>query len=62
MNIASISKLKEKSNYKEWHNFIQGFCQMNKYWQYMLKQIFKLTPFKKIILVIQKVFNTKLMK
>lgn len=62
MNIASISKLKEKSNYKKWQNFIQGFYQINKYWQYMLEQIFKLTPFKKIILVIQKVFNTKFIK
>lgn len=24
-------KLKNKSNYKEWQNVMQGFCEMNKY-------------------------------
>ncbi|MCJ1344402.1 hypothetical protein MMC31_002605, partial [Peltigera leucophlebia] len=36
--IASIPKLKGKENY-EWRNAIQGFCEMNGYWRYMLGQI-----------------------
>lgn len=28
-NIALISKLKKKANYKEWHNAIQTFCKIN---------------------------------
>ena len=44
MGIASIPKLKGKSNYEEWRNAMQGFCEMNGYWRYMLGQIPKPTP------------------
>lgn len=44
MGVASIPKLKGKSNYEEWRNAMQGFCEMNGYWRYMLGEIPKPTP------------------
>lgn len=44
MGIASIPKLKRKSNYKEWRNAMEDFCEMNGYWRYMLGQIPQPTP------------------
>ena len=35
-SIVSISKLKGKVNYEEWRNAVQGFCEMNGLWRYML--------------------------
>lgn len=63
MGIASIPKLKGKSNYEEWRNAMQGFCKMNGYWRYMLGQIPKpAPPPKDATPVIQEAFDTKLMK
>lgn len=66
-SIILISKLKGKANYKEWHNAIQGFCKINKLWQYMLGQIaeFKaFSPLKKKDLdeKTKKTYNTKIIQ
>lgn len=37
--VASIPKLKGKANYEEWRNAVQGFCEVNGLWRYMLGQI-----------------------
>ncbi len=37
--IASIPKLKGKNNYEEWRNAMQGYCQMNGTWRYMISEI-----------------------
>ena len=63
MGIASIPKLKVKSNHEEWRNAMQGFCEMNGYWRYMLGQIPRPDPPQKDVTpVIQEAFDTKLMK
>lgn len=67
MGIASISKLKEKLNYKEWQNAIQGFCKINEYWRYMFEQIPQLTSSQakkaaSMTFAIQETFNAKLIK
>lgn len=38
-SIASIPKLKGKNNYEEWRNAMQGYCQMNGTWRYMIGEI-----------------------
>ena len=38
-SIASIPKLKGKNNYEEWCNAIQGYCQMNGKWRYMIGEL-----------------------
>ena len=43
-SVASILKLQEKVNYEEWRNAVQGFCEMNGLWRYMLREINKPTP------------------
>ena len=40
-SVASIPKLKGKVNYEEWRNAVQGFCEMNGLWRYMLGKIKK---------------------
>ena len=64
MGIASIPKLKGKSNYEEWRNAMQGFCEMNGYWRYMLGEIPKpISPTEKELAPTTKeAFETKLMK
>lgn len=39
--VASIPKPKGKANYEEWRNDVQGFCEMNELWRYMLGEIAK---------------------
>lgn len=39
--VASIPKLQGKANYEEWRNAVQGFCEMNGLWRYMLGEIKK---------------------
>ena len=43
-SVASIPKLQGKGNYEEWRNAVQGFCEMNGLWRYMLGQIPMPTP------------------
>ncbi len=43
-SVASIPKLQGKTNYEEWRNAVQGFCEMNGLWRYMLGQIEKPAP------------------
>lgn len=64
MGIASISKLKGKSNFKEWRNGMQGFCEMNGYWRYMLGEIPKniSPPEKELTPTTKEAFETKLMQ
>ena len=64
MEIASIPKLKGKSNYEEWRNVMQGFCEMNGYWRYMLGEISKpiSPPEKDLTPTTKEAFETKLMK
>ena len=67
MGIASIPKLKGKSNYEEWRNAMQGFCEMNGYWRYMLGQIPQPTPPQAkeatpVTSATQEAFDAKLMK
>ena len=70
MVIASIPKLKGKSNYEERRNSTQGFCvcEMNGYWRYILGEISKLIspPEKKVTPAAKEAakeaFETKLMK
>ena len=38
-SITSIPKLKGKNNYEEWHNAMQGYCEMNGTWGYMIGEI-----------------------
>ena len=38
-SITSIPKLKDKNNYKEWRNAMQGYCQMNSTWRHMIGKI-----------------------
>lgn len=38
-SIASIPRLKGKNNYEEQRNTMQGYCQMNGTWQYMIGEI-----------------------
>ncbi len=38
-SIASIPKLKDKDNYEEWRNAMQGYCQMNGTWRYRIREI-----------------------
>ena len=64
MGIASIPKLKGKSNYEEWRNAKQGFCKMN---GYILGQILQPTPPQAkeatpVTSAIQEAFDTNLMK
>ena len=40
-SVASIPKLKRKANYEKWCNIVQGFCEMNGLWRYMLGEIEK---------------------
>ncbi len=64
MGIASIPKLKGKSNYEEWRNAMQGFCEVNGYWRFMLGEIPKpISPHEKELTPTTKeAFETKLMK
>ncbi len=67
MGIASIPKLKQKSNYKEWRNAMQSFCEINGYWRYMLRQIPQPAPPQAkeatpVTSAIQEAFDAKLMK
>ncbi len=64
MRIASIPKLKGKSNYEELRNAMQGFCEMNGYWRYMLRKIPKplFSPKKELTPTTKEAFETKLMK
>lgn len=64
MGIALIPKLKGKSNYEEWRNAMQGFCEMNGYWRYMLEEIPKpiSPPEKELTPAAKEAFETKLMK
>lgn len=43
-SVASIPKLQGKTNYEEWRNAVQDFCEMNGLWRYMLGQIEKPAP------------------
>ncbi len=38
-SVASIPKLKRKANYEKWRNAVQGFCEINGLWRYMLGEI-----------------------
>lgn len=40
-SVASIPKLQGKANYEEWRIAVQGFCEMNGLWRYMLGEINK---------------------
>lgn len=65
IGVASISKLKEKVNYKEWRNVVQGFCKMNRLWRYIIGEIIKSKVFspldgKKLDKKTKKAYNTKL--
>lgn len=42
--VASIPKLQGKTNYEEWRNAVQGFCEINGLWRYMLGEITKPEP------------------
>ncbi len=41
-SITSIPKLKGKNNYEKWRNTMQGYCQMNGKWRYMIGEISQL--------------------
>lgn len=64
MGIASIPKLKGKSNCKEWRNGMQGFCEISGYWRYMLREIPKpiSPPKKELTPTTKEAFETKLMQ
>lgn len=64
MGIASIPKLKGKLNYEEWRNAMQGFCEMNGYWRYMLGQIPRpiTPPAKESTPELKEAYDAKLMK
>lgn len=38
-SVVSIPNLQGKGNYEEWRKAIQGFCEINSLWRYMLGQI-----------------------
>lgn len=40
-SVASIPKLQEKTNSKEWPNSVQGFFEINGLWQWILGQMIK---------------------
>lgn len=62
MGIVSVLKLKEKSNDNKWRNFMLRFCEMNRYWRFMLGKISKSTPPSKVDANLKKAYEEKPMK